>query len=108
MDKQLLETGTIADIAREIFYNFEINQSATISGFVTNVDTMEIFTRGEKIIENLERLDVTENFRNEGKRMRRKQVKLPNTVGGFVAQKAFKWSSEKRGNTVIYRIWRIQ
>lgn len=99
---------TTAEIAREIFYEFEINQSCTIGGFVTNPGNEEVKIRGEVVLECLRQLDVIENFGIEGKKTRRKRVQLKDTIGGFVAQRIFKYKNEKRGDEIIYKIWRIQ
>ena len=90
-------------IAYGIFYDFEVNQSITVKGFDNEVPV------GQKICEELERLDLKENyFIPPDGRPRRKRYKPDNTIGGFVAQKMFKWKREIRDKKMVYTIWRIQ
>ena len=100
--------STPAEIAKEIFYTFEVNQSVTISGFIEDEHDMTVITKGEQVLKCLKDLDTAENYGYEGRKMRRKRVMLENTIGGFVAQKIFKYKNEKRGNNIAYIIWRLQ
>ena len=102
------ETPHYAEIANEIFYKFAVNQSTAVRGFVHLGEELNPTPLGKMVIDHLELLDRRENIYQDGKRIRRRRVILPNTVGGAVAQKIFKYKWEIRGNKMIYTIWRIQ
>lgn len=91
-------------LAQQIFYDYVINQSVTIKGFENEVPV------GELVCKELERLDVEVNCQSagEGRPPRRKRYKPPNTIGGFVEHKIFKWKQEIRDKKMVYTIWRIQ
>lgn len=94
-------------IALAIFDDFELNQSCTIKGFEKGPNgRLEI--RGENIIKLLEDMDARSNMCKNGNRIRRKRVKPPNTVGGYVAQKIFKYHHDIIDSEPRTTIWRIQ
>ena len=102
--------STPLEIAREIFHDFELNQSCTISGMIIDDHIEAVRAKGEIVCELLRQLDVEFNYSQAkgDKTPRRKRVMLPNTIGGFVAQKIFRYKSEKRGDYIVYVIQRIQ
>ena len=90
-------------IAGIIFSEFEVNQSCTIYGW------QETLPKGLITVEWLRKLDVLENWEacKDG-RMRRKRKLLPNSVGGYVASKIFKYHEDMRDGKLVYQIWRFQ
>lgn len=104
---RVLDTDTIPEMARKIFYDFEINQSCTIVGFV-HVG-LEIYSKGELVWREIKRLDEEENFVKCG---RRKRILIPGSIGGPLAHKIFKHSQtlkEDEGIKVMrFSIWRVQ
>lgn len=103
-----MDNKTWLDYAREIFYDFKVGQSTTIKGFERVGEEQELVPIGKLVVDELERLDLLENTRDEGGRIRRKRYKPPNTVGGYVAQKIFRYKQETRNSKMIYQIWRLQ
>ena len=91
------------DIAYTIFHDFDINQSCSITGWVT-MDN-KVFPLGELVIEHLRKLDNIENT-TDGRSRKRKV--LPDSIGGFVAQKIFRFKKVKDDNHFKYTIWRVQ
>lgn len=104
------DNSTSLEIANEIFHHFELNQSCTIRGFALLKEKEGVIPKGEMVCRFLEELDVAHNFTRVSGRVkpRRKRVKLDDTIGGFVAQKIFRFKKEQRGDEIIYKIWRIQ
>ena len=102
-------TESPGEIAWKIFYDFQVGQSTAVTGFVHDIED-DPYPLGKHVIDLLIQLDIKENcYRPSGdKRLRRKRVQLPNTIGGYVVQKIFKYESRVNGNKVIYTIWRIQ
>lgn len=93
------------DAANKIFYFFEVNQSCTIFGFQRMQDeSME--EKGNVVLEELRKLDRKTNFQRSGKQRRRKI--LPNTIGDWIAQKAFRWARVVLDGHPKYTIWRCQ
>lgn len=110
MSKNVNRITDITVIAMEIFHMFEINQSCTITGFVT-IQGGRVETRGEHVLIELEKLDslhYTTGIPGRDGRFRRKRVKPRNTVGGYVAQKMFKFKHEIIDQEARTTIWRIQ
>lgn len=91
-------------IASIIFSEWEVNKSGTITGFITGPDG-RLEKKGEAVLRELERIDSLSNV-NEHKR--RKRVKPENTIGGYVAQKIWKYRHEVINNEPKTHIWRIQ
>lgn len=103
---EILDTDTVHEIAIKIFKHFEINQSCTIKGYVVDISNEDVLEKGLIILNHLERLDIEEN--TTGKTHKRKGLKIRNSVGGFVAQKIFKFKREMRNNIPVYQFWRFQ
>lgn len=95
-------------IADALFNDFELLQSCTITGFQKDKDG-RLERRGEVILKILDNLDKSSNMQTGGdKRPRRKRVKPPNTIGGYVAQKIWKYKHEIIDSEPRTTIWRIQ
>lgn len=100
---------TAVEIAEYIFMKFEVGQSTAIRGFTCKVGSDEKMPKGELVLEFLKEHDRRFNVTHkDGKKPRRKRVMLPNTIGGYVAQKIFKWEQRIMDNMIIISIWRIQ
>lgn len=105
---RVYDTDDYLDVAKKIFNEFEVGQSCTVKGVVIDEDNKEIFTKGEMVLKELRRLDSLVNVSiTEGGRLRRKRKILPNSIGGYVAHKIFKWAILE-GSLEYYNIWRIQ
>lgn len=103
---RILKTDSIKEIASKIFYGFEMHQSCSVDGCTDIEGTL--FTNGELVLEELRKLDIAENTEMGGKKIRRKRVILPKSVGGFVAQKIFRFDERDYMGTIRVTIWRIQ
>lgn len=99
---------TAAEIAQTIFFNFDLNQSCLIKGFV--MDGEELIPKGDVVLEMMERLDSKQyEIKNHGgKGMRRVRKKLPDSIGGFVAQKIFRFKKETIDREYRVTVWRVQ
>lgn len=97
-------------MAQKIFCNFELLQCCTISGFERDGQgEFRLEEKGKLVCDRLSELDVERNYHKENSgRYRRKRVKLANCIGGFVAQKIFRWDRRIADSDVKYTIWRIQ
>lgn len=95
-------------IAKHIYEIFEVGNSCTVKGFM--IDGEDVISKGELVLTELTLRDRLENTNTPigDKRPRRKRVQLENSIGGYVAQKIFKY--EKRTIDKEYRvtIWRVQ
>jgi hypothetical protein len=100
---RIYETDDYMEMAEKIYYHFEVNQSCTIKGFV--FDEGEPIPKGKLVLDHINNLDKTEHY---DKRSRRKRVKLPNSIGDYVAGKIFKWDERIQDRKIIYLIWRVQ
>lgn len=99
---------TAGEMADAIFYKFEINQSCLIKGFV--MDGEQLFPKGDVVLEMLERIDSKQNMMENGQAsgMRRKRKKLPDSIGGYVAHKIFRFKKETIDREYRVTIWRVQ
>lgn len=108
MPVRIYETDTWNEMAVKIFYEFEIDQSCTIEGFIMDIDKAGLpdpIPKGELVLTELESLDSKVN-KSDGARRRRKYMN--NTIGGYVVKKVFRFN--KRITDKFYKvdIWRIQ
>ncbi|TXI13258.1 MAG: hypothetical protein E6Q68_01725 [Polynucleobacter sp.] len=103
---RILATDTIKEIASKIYYGFELHQSCGIDGLELVDGNM--VTKGSLVIRELTLLDLADNTEATGKKIRRKRVTLPNSVGGFIAQKIFRYEEREHLGTIRTTIWRIQ
>lgn len=100
---QILSTDTYYEMAKKIYYQFEVGQSCTIKGFIWRKELP--YAKGSGVLEELERMDKEEHTNIEG---RRKRVKPKHTVGGYAKDKMFKYKRETRNGILMYTIWRLQ
>jgi len=101
---RIYDTDDYAECARKIFYQFDVNQSCTIVGWVDE----EIKPKGQLILDEIARLDKAENFKSQGKKMIRRRKVAPDSIGDYVAGKIFRFKSQIQGNEVKFVIWRMQ
>lgn len=106
MDNRILDSDSIYTIAEKIFNWFEVNQSCTIEGYIQG--TYSVTIRGMEVMKEIERLDIFVNTQLKNGKPRRKRVILPNSVGGYVAQKIFKYKKGVRDGIDYVSIWRYQ
>jgi hypothetical protein len=89
-------------LAREFWDTAKVGQSILIKGN----------DQGQHVIDVLNQCDKEENMIDDGKGLRRKRQRPKNAIGGYLAQKLFRWSSEVRPvdgkGLKHYTIWRIQ
>src|SRR5574337_186005 len=102
---RIYESDTFAEAAYKIYNFFEVNQSCTVRGFVVDEEKEEVTPKGKKILEMLEYHDTQDNIDTKG---RRKRKKLPNSIGGYVASKIFRYEERILDKKIIYLIWRVQ
>lgn len=104
-----LDELTPGEIAVILFRDFDVMQSMTIKGFVTD-ENRRIERKGQLVLDELEAMD-SKAFnctkKSDG-RPRRKRVKPPNTIGGYVAQKIWKYKHDIIDQIPRTIIWRIQ
>lgn len=104
---------TPLEMAEKIYHGFEVNNSCSILGYVLVGDDTNDFNpvpKGKVVCDELRQLDRIDNYERGN---RRKRLILPNTIGGYVAQKIFKYhhemiTMEDGKENVKYTIWRIQ
>lgn len=116
----VLESDNYEITAKKIYYEFELNQSCTVIGWMSDDPEIEggeglyqrvqkVVAKADEVLKELERIDNLENVRPCGaKKMTRKRKKLPNTIGGYVAHKIFKYNRVLSDGHVRVTIWRIQ
>jgi hypothetical protein len=93
----MIDTNYI-QIARDFWYQATIGQSLLIKGQAA----------GEIVLRTLEECDKEENMIDDGKGLRRKRQKPSKSIGGYISQRCFRWSSDVRDGIKHYTIWRIQ
>ena len=109
---------TIEETARKIFEQFELFQSCTIEGYVM-INKLGVITnikeecddseeRGKLVWERLRKLDQHKYAKLYGKKLLRLRKKIPNSIGGFVAQPIFCHNRRKSDGVVKWAIWRHQ
>jgi len=89
-------------LAKEFWNNSVVGQSIIIQGQEQGID----------FLATLEECDKEENMLDDGKGLRRKRQRPKNAIGGYLAQKLFRWQMEIRpvnGNGIKhYTVWRLQ
>lgn len=98
------ETDSPKLIAQSIWYDMVVNQSCAILGVV--IIDKRGHALGKLVCDELEKLDRIENYEKDG--VRRKRTKPVNTIGGYLAQKIFKYKTQQIDNEIRYTIWRLQ
>lgn len=103
-----LDELTPGEIAVILFRDFDVMQSMTVKGFITD-ENRRVERKGQLVLDELETLDSKYNYGNsETGKPRRKRVKPPNTIGGYVAQKIWKYKHDIIDQIPRTIIWRIQ
>ncbi len=105
---RILETDSETEIAMKIFGDFVVNQSCTIKGYCHVGTRVEL--KGEEVLKILEQMDRETNcyVSTVDGRPRRKRARPDNTIGGWEAQKMFRFSHGTRDAVPFTNIWRIQ
>lgn len=105
---QIYDTDSWKVAADKIYREFTVGQSCCIGGIDYLESERRTESRGEMVVKELERLDKLENLRPMGKKMTRKRKKIPNSIGGYVAHKIFRYSHKFVDSDMKYTIWRVQ
>ncbi len=107
IDVKIEKKDTPLKIATIIYNHFEIFQSCTIIGYIMWKD--EPALKGDIVLEFLKEIDAKQRLNNAGGlTLRRKRTVLPNTIGGYVAYRLFKFKHEEIEGKPAVTIWRIQ
>ena len=107
MENRVYADDSVQDTAEKIYRQFEVLQSVSIVGWIYSGG--RTYKKGELVIQEIERLDSMENCVSDGKgKWRRKRVIPPNTIGGYVAHKMFRFQKVMIDNEPKITIWRIQ
>jgi hypothetical protein len=92
-------------LARDFWEQATIGQSVLIKGQAA----------GEDVLSELAKCDLAENLVDDGKGLRRRRERPKNCIGGYNAQKQFRYQVDLRpdeggGGKAIkhYTIWRVQ
>ena len=100
-----MTSGQIADI---IFERFTVMQSCKVTGFEYDVNG-RLKAKGELVCDKLWALDVYANTKVNGDRKEKRiKRKPPNSIGGYLADKIFRYKIDILKEDVKYTIWRIQ
>lgn len=104
---KIYDTESVEDIVRKIYFNFEVNASCTIYGFIMNEKTEELVPKGEVVIQRLKWWYETENIAPNGRRIW-KYKDTATSLGGPIAHKIFSWEVRIVDSEPRYTIWRVQ
>lgn len=104
---RIFADDSIKEAASKIYNDFLINQSCTICGF-ERIEEFRLEEKGLLVCNELRRLDSVDNLRPMGKKMTRRRKILPDSIGGYVAHKIFKFKRVIVESEVRYTIWRVQ
>lgn len=108
MHIRIYDTDTIMDIARKVYFEFDINASCSISGFAIKEDEEKLIPKGELVVAAILGLYETENIRiSAGKRVKIWNYKK-SSIGGPIAHKIFTWELRIVEKEPRYTIWRVQ
>lgn len=105
---KIYDTDTIEIISRKIYFDFEVLQSCTVSGFVMDMEKQKITPKGELVMQELSMLYNDECCKDTGGRKYRKFAYRENSVGGPIAHKIFTFDKKIVNNEPRYTIWRFQ
>lgn len=109
MQVQILPEDDYMTMAEKIYKRFEIGMSCSIYGFVQIPSEMRVIPKGQLVIDEISRLDILDNTDiGSDKRRRRKRVKPPHTIGGYVAHKMFRYEILNTDKGPKVNIWRMQ
>lgn len=106
MPVKIYETDSVEDIAKKIFFDFEVGASCSIYGFVVGSEQMK--AKGELVWEEIRRLDDLHNCRDFGGKRVRKYEYRKGAIGGTIAQKIFTFEKRIIDKDIRYMIWRFQ
>ena len=101
---RILEIDDYLTMATKIYFNFEVNQSCTVRGFIKFEDG-DVKPKGEMVLDQIRLFDTADNVDKHG---RRKRKKVENSIGDFVASKIFCFDKRIHDKKIIYQIWRKQ
>lgn len=111
--RRISEMTPLDEVANIIFHRFDVGESCTIYGKDVAIFRNEIsfggaegavYDRGMIVLEFMKSIDFMENFKN-GKRI---QKEMPNSIGGAIPNKIFRWKKRTLENgQVAYMIWRL-
>ena len=110
---RIYDTDTPAEMAYKIYEEFIVLQSCKISGWMEGEPKngcRTVYPKADFVIDEIMRRDFEDNChrsKTDG-RARRKQRMMPNQIGGYLAQKAFRWQKVMNDGLPVYTIWRIQ
>lgn len=105
LETRVYDTDIVEDIAKKIFYKFEVNQSCAVTGLDFDEQTRRPLARGELVLSELKRLDRLENYSGSGAR---KSKKIPDSIGGPLAQKIFRFKKVIVDEVPKFTFWRVQ
>jgi hypothetical protein len=101
-----LETDSYETMAWKIFNYFQVHQSCTIIGVHAGGGILD--ARGAMVWKEIQKLDEKENTERNRSGFRRKRKLIPDSIGGYVAQKIFCRSMKVQDGVLRYVIWRYQ
>ena len=100
---RISEDMTYEEITEVIYRKFEVGQSCSIRGMYGDIPL------GQVVINRIRDIDLIENTDLRTNGQRRRKIKIPpNSVGGYVAHKIFKWAVVYNEGIPKYTIWRYQ
>lgn len=109
MIPKIYTTDTPLEIARKIYYQFEVHNSCKVTGLVKVEGSDDPVAKGRIVAELIREFDRIENTtKAKDGRIRRRRKILDNTIGGYVADKIFRYSEFAGVDEVKWTFWRIQ
>ncbi len=106
MSIKIYDTERPDEIAKKIYYQFEVHQSCTIFGFYKGED--DLVPKGEVVMDYIKTYYEIEFCYSRGESITRKFKFKPNSIGGPIAHKIFTWDKKIINNEIRYTIWRVQ
>lgn len=110
MITRVLIEDNVYTTANKIFNEFKVGQSCAVWGTVRvkNIETGrdELVEKGKAVLNQLEEFDRLTNTVDCGRR--RKKERLPNSIGGPLAQKIFIFKRSIENEDIKWTIWRRQ
>jgi len=101
------ETDTPRIIAKKIYDRLSVGESTTIHGWMINEVSQQLSPTGDLVLEELRYWDEVDHI-SDGKRKQRVYKYEPNSIGGPIAHKIFKWNKVFVDKKPRVTIWRIQ
>jgi hypothetical protein len=99
---RIYKTDDYLLMARKIYDGFDINQSCTVTGEVA--DGEKIYEKGRLVVDELRRIDRVDNCVVRDGKWSRRNIKIPDSIGGYEVQKAFRFVRREDGSWVIWRV----